>query len=202
MPDIIAFAGSNRSTSINKQLVTFAAQQLQKSAFQVLDLNDFPLPLYGIDLEKKEGYPEKAQEFNRLLENSDGILLSLAEHNGSYSAVFKNLFDWLSRIDKMVWKNKPMLLMSTSPGGRGGQSVREAAMAKFPRMGAEIVRDFSLPFFKENFANGKITKEEFLKELQEADNTVVQLIESVKTAENNPQLLGFYQSFPNPPAKP
>ncbi|QCX38847.1 NAD(P)H-dependent oxidoreductase [Aureibaculum algae] len=157
---IIAFAGSNSKQSINKKLVVLASKQLSNADVAVLDLNDFDLPLYGIDEENENGYPEAAQRFNELLNNSDGIILSLAEHNGAYSVAFKNIFDWVSRIDKLVWKNKPMLLMSTAPGGRGGASVMEIALGKFPRMGADIIANFSLPFFNDNYSETGITDKE------------------------------------------
>ncbi|MDY7394173.1 NAD(P)H-dependent oxidoreductase [Aureibaculum sp. 2210JD6-5] len=167
---VIAFAGSNSKNSINKKLVVLATKQLKNVEVNLLDLNDFELPIYGIDKENKNGIPEDAKRFNKLLEDSDGILLSLAEHNGAYTVAFKNIFDWVSRIDKMVWKNKPMLLMSASPGGRGGASVMEIALGKFPRMGADIIANFSLPFFKDNYSEDKIVDEQLNTEFNKCIN--------------------------------
>lgn len=157
---IIAFAGSNSKNSINKKLVTLATKQIQNIDIEVLDLNDFDLPIYGIDEENENGYPDNAKRFNELINTSDGIVLSLAEHNGAYTVAFKNIFDWMSRIDKSVWKNKPMLLMSTSPGGRGGATVMEIALGAFPRMGGNIIANFSLPSFNSNFSEAKILDEQ------------------------------------------
>ena len=172
---VIAFAGSNSKNSINKKLVVLATDHLKDLEVELLDLNDFDLPIYGIDEENKNGIPEDAKQFNALIGNADGILLSLAEHNGAYTVAFKNLFDWISRIDKMVWKNKPMLLMSTSPGSRGGASVMEIALSKFPRMGADIIADFSLPFFKDNYSEDGILKEEL-------NNTFLECLKKFKKA--------------------
>ena len=158
--NIIAFAGSNSKKSINKKLVVLAAEQLKNVEVNVLDLNDFKMPLYGIDEENENGYPANAKRFEELLDTTDGILLSLAEHNGAYIVAFKNVFDWISRIDKMVWKNKPMLLLSTSPGGRGGANVMEIAMDKFPRMGAQIIANFSLPSFNDQYSENKLLDEQ------------------------------------------
>ena len=99
---IIAFAGSNSKNSINKKLVALAAAQFKDIEVNLLDLNDFEVPIYGIDEENENGYPKDAIKFNELITNSDGILLSLAEHNGAYTVAFKNIFDWISRIDKIV----------------------------------------------------------------------------------------------------
>jgi len=120
-------------------------------------LNDYELPLYGLDLENDSGIPENAITFYNKLKNSDGIILSLAEHNGAYASVFKNLFDWLSRIESGFFNEKPLLLMATSPGARGGQSVLEIAKDRFPRHKANIIATFSLPSFNDNFSNDGIT---------------------------------------------
>ncbi len=159
MKQVLAFGASNSKKSINKQLAISAAEQLKLATFHVLDLNDFSLPMYGIDEETANGIPEKAQEFNALLQKTDGIILSLAEHNGSYAAVFKNLYDWLSRIDKNVWKDKPLLLMATSPGARGGLNVLTTAQSTFSRMGAKSLVVFSLPSFHQNFQDGMVIEE-------------------------------------------
>lgn len=156
MKTIIAFAGSNSKTSINKQLAVYTANQVKGARVEVLDLNDFELPLYGIDYEMARGIPEKAKAFFEKIKTADGIVLSLAEHNGVYAAVFKNLFDWMSRIDSKLWNNKPMLLMATSPGARGGATVLEVAKGRFPYMGGNIVAEFSLPSFNENFSENGI----------------------------------------------
>lgn len=156
MKKIIAFAGSNSKKSINKQLAVYAANRVNDVVVTVLDLNDFELPLYGIDYEMEHGIPENAHKFLEEIKSTDGIVLSLAEHNGAYSTVFKNLFDWMSRIDNKLWNNKPMLLMATSPGGRGGATVLEIAKTSFSHMGGNIIAHFSLPSFGQNFSEDKI----------------------------------------------
>jgi NAD(P)H-dependent FMN reductase len=160
MKKIIAFAGSNSINSINKQLAVYTANQINNVQIEILDLNDFELPLYGIDYEIAHGIPDNAKQFLDKIKSSDGIILSLAEHNGAYASVFKNILDWMSRIDGKLWSDKPMLLMATSPGGRGGSSVLEIAKGRFPYMGGNIVADFSLPSFGDNFSNGSITHQE------------------------------------------
>jgi chromate reductase, NAD(P)H dehydrogenase (quinone) len=168
MKNIIAFAGSNSKNSINKQLATYAANQINNFEIKILDLNDFELPLYSIDFEIEYGIPDNAQKFLDEIKASDGIVLSLAEHNGAYATVFKNLFDWMSRIDGKLWSDKPMLLMATSPGGRGGASVLEIAKGRFPFMGGNIIADFSLPSFSQNFLADGIVDDKLKHELAEA----------------------------------
>lgn len=165
MKRVLAFAGSTSSTSINKQLAQFAAENLNDVEFDVIDLRDFDMPIYSSD-EEKNGFPENAVKFSNLLNQYDGYILSLAEHNGSYAAGFKNIFDWSSRIEKKVFRNKPLLLMAASPGGRGGQNVLNGAVGYFPFMGASGVSSFSFPNFYDNFKDGKIVNEDLLKQLQ------------------------------------
>lgn len=152
MKKIITFAGSNSKQSINKQLAEYTANQIKDVNVEVLDLNDYELPIYSIDYEMQHGIPDNAKVFLDKIKSSDGIVLSLAEHNGAYASVFKNIFDWMSRIDGKLWNNIPMLLMATSPGGRGGATVLDIAKGRFPYMGGNIIADFSLPSFNDNFS--------------------------------------------------
>jgi NAD(P)H-dependent FMN reductase len=155
---IIAFAGSSSIHSINKQLVTFVSNKAAadlNAEIELLDLNDYDIPLYSIDKEKRGEVPPEVHAFIAKLKQADGIIISLAEHNGSYTAVFKNLMDWSSRVELTFFNNAPMLLMSTSPGGYGGGNVMEAALARLPKFQANIIAHFSLPKFGENFDQEK-----------------------------------------------
>jgi chromate reductase len=174
MKKVIALGGSNSRKSINKTLATYAANQIENVEVITVNLNDFDLPLYGVDYETDHGIPENAIKLNNLVEAADGLVISLAEHNGSYSAAFKNAYDWMSRTDSKVWKNKPMLLMATSPGARGGATVLQSAKAGFPYMGGNIVADFSLPSFYDNFSDKGITNEE----LKTAFNQKIELFQN------------------------
>src|SRR5690606_35629450 len=124
----------NSKISINKQLALYASSLVEGVNVTVLDLNDYHLPLFGVDLEKEKVIPEDAYKFLDILKNTDGIILSLAEHNGTYSDVFKNLFDWLTRIGGKIFINDTILLMATSPGGRGGLTDLEIALGRFPSL--------------------------------------------------------------------
>ena len=170
MKKIIAFAGSNSKKSINKELAIFTSSLINNVEVEVLDLNDFQLPIYGVDEETENGIPQKALEFLNKIHNSNGIILSLAEHNGNFTAVFKNIYDWSSRIEQKLWKNIPMIVMATSPGARGGASVLSIAKNGFPHMGGNIVSEFSLPSFYDNFQEGKVVNEELLNSLKDQVN--------------------------------
>jgi len=164
---IVAFAGSTSSTSRNRELVKYVLKSFPDAEINLLDLNDFEMPIFSVDREKK-GYPEEAHQFLKAIEKSDVIICSLAEHNRSYSAAFKNIFDWASRINEKVWQKKPMFLLTTSPGGYGGGNVMETAKKFFPQFDADIRETFSLPKFNENFdlKEGKISNPEIEQEIK------------------------------------
>jgi len=174
MKKILVFGASNSKTSINKQLATYASSILKNTEVEVLDLNDFDVPTYSVDLEGKSGIPDNAQQFLNKITASDGLIISLAEHNGAYTAIFKSLFDWTSRINVKLFQQKPMLLMSTSPGARGGQSVFEIAENRFPIHDANIVAKFSLPSFNDNFKEEKIVDADLNTSLVQAVNTLAE----------------------------
>jgi NAD(P)H-dependent FMN reductase len=166
---ILAFGASTSSASINRQLANHAAHQVPEAQVTDLDLSTFDLPIYSSDEENRNGVPAAARRFLEVIRSHDAIVISMAEHNGSYTAAFKNLYDWTSRIESRLWSEKPMLLLSTSPGARGGASVMASAAARFPRMGADLRGTFSLPSFYENFsAEDGITDANLAAELSEA----------------------------------
>ena len=176
MKKIVAFAGSNSKKSINKELALYSATFMDEVETIVLDLNDFKLPIYGIDEETENGVPENAQKFFDIIQEADGIILALAEHNGNFTVAFKNIYDWMSRINQKLWNNVPMLLLATSPGARGGVSVMSIAKNGFPHMGGNVVADFSLPSFYDNFNDGNIVdnvlKEQLKEEITKLKNSL------------------------------
>lgn len=173
---VVAFAASSSKQSINKQLVTYAASLVENAEVEVLDLNDYELPLFSVDIEKDLGQPALAQAFLDKLGSADALVISLAEHNGNYSAAWKNLFDWCTRIEQKIFQKKPTVLLSTSPGERGGATVMEIALNSMPRFAAEIKGSMSLPSFYDNFDtdNGKVIHAEFDKQLHETMNRLTQ----------------------------
>ena len=154
---VLAFGASSSKTSINKSFATYAAQLIPNAEIEVLDLNEFELPLFSTDKENELGQPELAKRFFDKIGQADAIVISFAEHNGSYTAAYKNLFDWTSRIDMKVYQNKPMLLLATSPGPGGASSVLAAAKGSAPFFAADVKADFSLPSFYDNFDQESLT---------------------------------------------
>jgi len=151
MKKILALAGSNSKNSINHKLVNYVASRIESHEVKVIRLIDYQFPMYGIDLQNDRGIPTDIQVLKNIIAEHDALIISVSEHNGSISAYFKNIIDWLSRADLKFLEGKKVLLMSTSTGKRGGASSLAYFKDTLPRFGAEVVESFSLPSFNENF---------------------------------------------------
>jgi chromate reductase len=160
--NVLAFAASNSKKSINQQLVRYAASLLTDADTEILDINDYEMPLFSIDRENENGIHEAAHRFYKKIGEADALLISYAEHNGIFTAAYKNLYDWTSRIDSKVYQGKPMIMLATSPGARGGASVLAAAEQTAPFFGGDVKASLSVPSFFDNFdsKSGKISNPE------------------------------------------
>ncbi|WP_024304308.1 NADPH-dependent FMN reductase [Pseudogulbenkiania sp. MAI-1] len=126
-PKILAFAGSARKDSWNKKLVQIAAAGAHAAGADVtlIDLRDFPMPLYDGDDESENGVPANALRLRELMLSHQGLLIASPEYNGSISPLLKNVIDWTSRPvggspGLAPYSGKVAALLSTSPGGFGG----------------------------------------------------------------------------------
>ena len=180
MKKILAFAASNSSKSINKQLVTYAASVLKDkfiydASIEVLDLNDYEMPIYSSDREEASSIPDLAHQFFKKIGDADVVLISFAEYNGSYTAAYKNIFDWASRINSKVFQNKLMILFSTSPGAGGASSVLASANQSAPFFAAEVKGSLSVPSFYDNFdvEKGVLSNAELQQKLESALSNLI-----------------------------
>ena len=170
---IIAFGASSSKSSINKQLATYTANQFQNASVEILDLNDYEMPIFSVDKEKENDIHPLAHDFYAKIGSADFIVISFAEHNGNFSSAFKNILDWTSRINAKTFQEKPILLLATSPGARGGSSILDIATKRFPFQGGIVKGSFSLPSFNDNFdAEKGITNEELKNQLLEIVNSI------------------------------
>ncbi len=127
-PKILAFAGSTRTESFNKRLAAIAAEGAREAGAEVslIDLRDFPMPLYDGDLEDESGLPDNAKKLKALLVACDGFIVASPEYNSSITGVLKNAIDWASRTETDAeqalagFRGKVAAICSASPGGLGG----------------------------------------------------------------------------------
>ena len=178
--NILAFAATSSTKSINQHLVKYAAsllaKQIDEANIEILDINDYELPLFSEDREAQLGQPELAKQFLNKIADSDAVMISFAEHNGSYSVAYKNIFDWASRINQKVFQHKPMVLLATSPGPGGGRNVLASATASAPHFDGAVKASLSVPSFYDNFdvEQGRITDADINEQLLSAVKRLVE----------------------------
>ncbi|WP_413692733.1 NADPH-dependent FMN reductase [Pseudoalteromonas sp. KJ10-2] len=148
---VLAFAASNSENSINQKLAAYTASLITDAEVELLDINDYEMPIYSIQREVKLGKPQQALDFYDKITEADAIIISFAEHNGSYTAAYKNLFDWTSRIDMKVYQDTPMLMLATSPGPSGAASVLTSASGSATYFAADVKGELSVPNFFDVF---------------------------------------------------
>ena len=157
MKKIITIGASTSKNSINKTFAKHVASQINNAEIIQIDINNFnDLPIFSVDYESENETPDEISILNSLFKDVDGFIISHAEHNGSFASGYKNVIDWISRQEGKIFNNKPMLLLSTSPGARGGATVLSQAASLYPFWGAKITGQMALPNFEQNFINGKI----------------------------------------------
>lgn len=124
---ILAFAGSARRDSLNKKLVAVGAAAARAAGAEVtlIDLADFPMPLYDGDLETSQGLPENAKKLKALFNAHHGFLIACPEYNSSITPLLKNTIDWVSRPSPgetrlQCYDGKIAALLAASPGALGG----------------------------------------------------------------------------------
>ena len=153
---ILAIPATNSRNGINRQLLGYAARLLEdglvpNAEVEILDINDYEMPIYSTERHEKNGIPEQARRLYDKIGEVDAVIISYAEHNGSYSAAWKNIYDWASRIDMGVYQGKKVAKFAATPGPRGGASVLQSATAAAPFFGADLVGSLSIPTFGETF---------------------------------------------------
>lgn len=153
---ILAFGASNSQTSMNKKLATYSAEKIaslrdEQCEIDILDLNDYEMPLYSIERNAQIGEHPLAIKFLDKITNNDLLIISFAEHNGIYSVAFKNIMDWCSRIRRDIFQNKNMILLSASVGPSGGSNVLSFAEQSMPHFGGVVQGTFSVAKFQDEF---------------------------------------------------
>ncbi|WNC72571.1 NAD(P)H-dependent oxidoreductase [Thalassotalea psychrophila] len=128
MSKILAFSGSARKNSFNQQLVSIAASGAQAAGadVNVINLLDFPMPIFNQDDETENGMPKFAQQFKKLISEHDGFLIASPEYNSSCSPLLINAIAWASRantpdeVPLSAFQGKYATIMAASPGALGG----------------------------------------------------------------------------------
>jgi chromate reductase len=119
MPKLLGLSGSLRAGSYNTALLRAAAGLMPPGA--TLEIaTPHGIPLYGGDLEAREGIPPAVQALKERIVAADGLLLATPEYNNGMPGVLKNAIDWLSRPPRgSALNGKVAAVMGASPGMTG-----------------------------------------------------------------------------------
>ena len=169
---VLAFAASNHSKSINRMLVGCAAVQLQRlnpdAQIEFVDINDYEMPIYSPDRQNADGIHQLAQDFHAKIGDADALIVSFAEYNGFVTAAWKNIYDWMSRIDQKVWQDKPFVLLAASPGGRAGANVLQTQEQTAPFFGMNIKGRYGVGTWSDAWNGDTLVKAEDIEGIEAA----------------------------------
>jgi chromate reductase len=179
---VLAFSGSTRADSCNKKLVLEAAEIARKmgATVTVIDLKDFPIPLYDADLEAKQGMPSPAKRLRQMMVGSDAVIIASPEYNASISAVLKNILDWTSRNDgnysAAAYQGKKFAIMSASPGQGGKARGLVHLRSIIEAIGGDVIqKQVAVPnAYKAFDAKGRLESPSLKEELQQEIQQLLQ----------------------------
>ncbi|MEM7140985.1 MAG: NAD(P)H-dependent oxidoreductase [Actinomycetota bacterium] len=139
---VLAIPATNTRDGLNRKLIGAAVKvvedQIPACEIEIIDINDYEMPIYSVE-RQAAGMPALAQDLFTKFGEADAIVLSFAEHNGSYAAAWKNIYDWMSRIDMSVYQGAKVVMFSATPGPLAGGGVLGSATLAAPFFGAELV---------------------------------------------------------------
>lgn len=174
-PRILAFAGSLREGSYNKRLVRIAAKGARDAGAEVtvIDLRDYPMPLYDGDLERNEGMPEPARAFKQLVSEHQGLLIASPEYNSGMTGVLKNAIDWASRRSDAeerplaAFTGKVAAIMGTSLGSYGAMRSLGHARMVLTAVGVMVIpQQRAVPKASEAFDGERLKDPELTKGIE------------------------------------
>jgi chromate reductase len=179
MPHVLAISGSSAAASINRLLLEHAVSLITGATTEVVSVLDFPAPIYSPEVENA-GFPKTMTALHEKVIAADALILASPEHNGGSPAMLKNAIDWLSRAAPgQNFLPKPVLLLSTSPGGRGGSGNLDSLATRVPFWGAQVVGKVSVAKFYDVFdADRGLTDPLLAAELQAGVTAIVAAAES------------------------
>jgi chromate reductase, NAD(P)H dehydrogenase (quinone) len=141
LPRILAFSGSARRDSLNRKLLATVVDAVRAVGGEVtlVDLNEYPLPLYHGDLEDKDGMPANAQKLVELILGHDALLIASPEYNSQMTPLLKNTIDWCTRAEENPLKGKVAAVVSASPGAFGGIRSMTLARQLLTHLGCHVI---------------------------------------------------------------
>ena len=160
----LLFSGSNSDTSINEQVIKNIYKYHQEDC-AYFDIKEIDVPIFKE--QNKHNMPSDIIAFVNLLKEHDKFIISTPEYNGNPTPFFKNIFDWCSIHDRDFLKGKKCIVISASPGARGGAGSNKVISTMFGFFGVEVLDNITIGLFEEKYQDGNIVNEELLNEMIE-----------------------------------
>jgi len=85
------------------------------------------------------GVPQVVGDLRDSITAADGLLIVTPEYNWSIPGALKNALDWLSRLKPQPLADKPVMILSSSPGLLGGARVHPPVRNILHSMDARIL---------------------------------------------------------------
>jgi chromate reductase len=172
---VLAFAGSTREGSYNKQLISEAAATAREmgATVTVIDLKDYPMPIYEADLEKADGMPENTKKLRHIMMAHDAMIIASPEYNHSIPALLKNALDWCSRSEdgqssKAAFKGKKVAILCATPRKNGGIYALSNLRIILEDVGARVLQtQLGIPRIHEPTPEKEANKVATLKQIVE-----------------------------------
>ncbi len=184
---IVAFAGSTRQGSINRISLGFAIEGARDAGIEVelIDLKDYPMPLYDADWHEANGVPATAARLREKMISAQGLLIASPEYNSSITPLLKNTIDWLSQSvsdgvgkggGRLPFEGKITGMMSASGGGFGGVRALPHVAGIFSNLGAIVLPIVAVPAGDKLVnADGSIANERAAQMLRQLGGRVAKL---------------------------
>jgi NAD(P)H-dependent FMN reductase len=138
---IVAISGSLQASSSNTALLRAAAANAPGGV--VVEYYDgiSALPHFNPDLDGAEPPPEVAA-LRALLVDADAVLFSTPEYAHALPGALKDMLDWLVGSGELV--DKPVAVMSASPGLDGGVIAGDALATLLGVLSARVVAQLAV----------------------------------------------------------
>jgi chromate reductase len=187
--NVLVFAASMRTNSLNDRLATLAARSVESFGGTVdrASMSEFDCPSYDGDDDREGHMPEGAVRLKDRLLGSDGFIIVSPEYNASMPGILKNVIDWTSRFRPQPFTRRYGMLMSASPSMVGGNRGLWSLRIPLEHLGARVYPDmFSLAQAHQAFnSEGQIAD---AKLQQRFDETISCWLQSVEAAKNYPMM--------------
>lgn len=116
----VGLVGTNAKSSYNRLLLQFMKTHFNdKAEIEILEIKDVPM----FNESKDASYSPLIQDFNRKIEDADGVIIATPEYNHSIPSSLKSLIEWLS-FNLHPFDGKPVMIVGASLDVQGSSRAQ------------------------------------------------------------------------------